>query len=152
MFRFQPGRTYQMPVHFGPCCGPRSGPLGERFFADGPQTSIQHSLVYETSPQLLENYLPEGFSLRSPHVIVTHKMHRDLPWLAGRGYNVVTFNTPVTYQGKEETTVEKTWYADAQEWAVKMGIADGTRPLDTCTRAEMWTMLQRLYNLIKGGK
>ena len=34
MFRFQPGRTYQMPVHFGPCCGPRSGPLGERFFAD----------------------------------------------------------------------------------------------------------------------
>ena len=103
MFRFQPGRTYQMPVHFGPCCGPRSGPLGERFFADGPQTSIQHSLVYETSPQLLENYLPEGFSLRSPHVIVTHKMHRDLPWLAGRGYNVVTFNTPVTYRGQKET-------------------------------------------------
>lgn len=58
----------------------------------------------------------------------------------------------IQYKGKEETTVEKTWYADAQEWAVEMGIADGTRPLDTCTRAEMWTMLQRLYNLIKGGK
>lgn len=58
----------------------------------------------------------------------------------------------ITYQGKEENIVEKTWYADAQEWAVKMGIADGTRPLDTCTRAEMWTMLQRLYNLVKGGK
>lgn len=103
MFRFQDGRMYQMPVHFGPCCGPRSGPDGQRLFALGPQESTQHILVYETDPAALERVLPEGFSVRRPYVIVTHKMHRNLPWLAGHGYNVTTFNTPVTYQGREET-------------------------------------------------
>ena len=94
---------YQMPVHFGPCCGPRPGPDGQRFILDGPQESIQHSLVYETAPAAVERCLPKGFSLRSPHIIVTHKMHRNLPWLAGRGYNVTTFNVPVTYCGQKET-------------------------------------------------
>ena len=103
MFRFEDGRMYQMPVHFGPCCGPRSGPDGQRLFALGPQESTQHILVYETDPAALERVLPEGFSVRQPYVIVTHKMHRNLPWLAGHGYNVTTFNTPVTYQGREET-------------------------------------------------
>jgi N-acetylmuramoyl-L-alanine amidase len=42
----------------------------------------------------------------------------------------------------------KEWYADAQSWVVENGIADGTRPNDLATRAEIWTMLQRLYNLI----
>lgn len=36
------------------------------------------------------------------------------------------------------------WYADAQAWAIEMGIADGSRPTDPATRAEVWTMLQRL--------
>lgn len=103
MFQFEKGRMYQMPVHFGPCCGPRQGPDGQRFIMDGPQESTQHTLVYETDPVVVERYLPDGFTLRSPHVIVTHKMHRNLPWLAGRGYNVTTFNVPVTYVGREET-------------------------------------------------
>lgn len=105
MFQFEKGQMYQMPVHFGPVCGPRRGPDGQRLFAAGPQESTQHILVYETDPQILEKFLPEGFSVRKPYIIVTHKMHRNLPWLAGHGYNVVTFNTPVSYQGKEETVV-----------------------------------------------
>lgn len=36
------------------------------------------------------------------------------------------------------------WYAEAQKWAVEKGITDGTRPNDTTTRAEVWTMLKRL--------
>jgi N-acetylmuramoyl-L-alanine amidase len=39
---------------------------------------------------------------------------------------------------------EKEWYADAQKWAVDNGIADGTRPDEPATRAEVWTMLKRL--------
>ena len=59
----------------------------------------------------------------------------------------------IAYKEQEESTVEeKHWYADAQKWAMEMGIADGTRPTDPCTRAEEWTMLQRLYTLIKEGK
>jgi len=36
------------------------------------------------------------------------------------------------------------WYAEAQRWAVDSGIADGTRPQEPATRAEVWTMLMRL--------
>ncbi len=36
------------------------------------------------------------------------------------------------------------WYMEAQQWAVDHGIADGTRPQDPATRAEVWTMLMRL--------
>ncbi|MCR4671870.1 MAG: acetoacetate decarboxylase family protein [Lachnospiraceae bacterium] len=103
MFKYEENRMYQMPVYFGPACGPRSGPDGERLYKTGPQECTQHILVYETEAEKIENYFPEGFSVRKPYIIVTHKMHRNLPWLAGRGYNVVTFNVPVTYTGKEET-------------------------------------------------
>lgn len=41
------------------------------------------------------------------------------------------------------------WYADAQAWVMETGIADGTRPTDPATRAEVWTMLQRLHALLK---
>lgn len=33
------------------------------------------------------------------------------------------------------------WYAKAQAWAKELGISDGTRPLELCTRAEVWQML-----------
>ena len=41
------------------------------------------------------------------------------------------------------------WYTEAQNWVTSMGIADGTRPMDNVTRAEVWVMLKRLYNAIK---
>ncbi len=39
---------------------------------------------------------------------------------------------------------EEPWYAEAQRWAVDNGIADGARPQEPATRAEVWTMLMRL--------
>ena len=96
MFRFEEGRMYQMPVHFGPCCTPRQDPEGKRFCSYGPQESALHTLVCQTEGAAVERFLPEGFSLRRPYLFFTHKMHRNLPWLAGRGYNVVTCNVPVT--------------------------------------------------------
>lgn len=102
-FEFIPGRMYMMPVQFGPVCGPRANENGERFIYDGPQESTQHILVYETDPAKLNALLPKGFSLDAPYVIITHKMHRNLPWLAGNGYNVCTFDVPVIYHGRSET-------------------------------------------------
>lgn len=43
----------------------------------------------------------------------------------------------------------KVWYASAQEFCMTNGISDGTRPNDTLTRAEAWSMLERFYKLIK---
>ncbi|MFA7636404.1 MAG: N-acetylmuramoyl-L-alanine amidase [Monoglobales bacterium] len=36
------------------------------------------------------------------------------------------------------------WYNDAQWWVKELGIADGTRPEEPATRAEVWQMLYRL--------
>lgn len=52
----------------------------------------------------------------------------------------------VTWSEPEE---DDGWYADAQSWVTSMGIADGTRPLDNVTRAEVWVMLKRFYNIVK---
>ena len=47
---------------------------------------------------------------------------------------------------------EQTWYTDAQTFVTSLGIADGTRPLDNVTRAEVWVQFQRFYQAIKAGK
>ena len=56
---------------------------------------------------------------------------------------------PETPQQPEEPAE---WYTDAQNWVTSLGIADGTRPLDNVTRAEVWVMLKRLYEAMKTGK
>ena len=43
--------------------------------------------------------------------------------------------------------VKEPWYTGAQRWAVEHGIADGERPEEPATRAEVWAMLQRMYKL-----
>ncbi len=49
-----------------------------------------------------------------------------------------------TFSGEAEGAAGCPWYAEAQRWAMDSGIADGTRPQDPATRAEVWTMLKRL--------
>lgn len=53
------------------------------------------------------------------------------------------------YLGMEwkEGTYEK-WYDAACAWVKEKGIADGTRPNDNVTRAEIFTMLKRLYEMM----
>lgn len=40
-------------------------------------------------------------------------------------------------------------FAAAREWAVEQGITDGSRPKDTVTREELWTMLYRAFGAQK---
>lgn len=54
----------------------------------------------------------------------------------------------VEYSEPEQPDEPAPWYADAQNWVTSMGIADGTRPLDNVTRAEVWVMLKRLYEVL----
>lgn len=55
----------------------------------------------------------------------------------------------LTKKKTEAPKVDEPWYAEAQRWAVENGIADGERPEEPATRAEVWTMLHRLYKLGK---
>lgn len=43
---------------------------------------------------------------------------------------------------------DEPWYAEAQAWAKENGIADGERPTEPATRAEVWTMLQRAVSML----
>lgn len=42
------------------------------------------------------------------------------------------------------------WAIDAKKWVVDNSISDGLRPKEPVTREEIWTMLHRLYNKLKG--
>ena len=87
----------------------------------------------------------EGYraGIASNHADVEH-------WFPQHGKTMDDFSEEVkeTMEGKTET--QTPWYAEAQAWVVEMGIADGTRPEEAATRAEVWTMLQRLYQRMKG--
>lgn len=50
---------------------------------------------------------------------------------------------------KQPVQNNRPWYEEAQKWVKEFGISDGTRPNDSATRAEVWTMLYSLYKKIK---
>ena len=54
-------------------------------------------------------------------------------------------------QTGQSPTVEdwRAEFAAAREWAVERGITDGSRPKDTVTREELWTMLYRAFGAQK---
>lgn len=88
---------YRMPTHFGPSAGPRSNSDGKRFdWRDMEAVTV--GLTLESNAEKIEAVLPVGFErLGEPKVSVAFTYFRNLPWLAGRGYNVFGVRTPVQY-------------------------------------------------------
>ncbi|EIZ78537.1 hypothetical protein WSK_2981 [Novosphingobium sp. Rr 2-17] len=97
---------YRMPVVFGPAIGPRQHPEGRMWTPEetGTMNSDWMRVAVRTDAAKLEKLLPPGFELRGEPILqVSCAWFRNLYWLAGRGYGIVTINFPVTYRGKEET-------------------------------------------------
>lgn len=101
-YRFEAGRIYRMPTHFGPAPGPRQLPDG---VAADPKRSPRRLSVaasFLTDPTLLERHLPEGFALAGePVVTIEFHFMTDIDWLAGRGYTMITVGWPATFAGRE---------------------------------------------------
>ncbi len=100
-----PGVRYRMPVVFGPAPGPRQKPDGTMWTREeaGIMSAEWMKISYLTDPKKLERLLPPGFSLRGdPIVSVSCAWFKNLYWLAGRGYGILSVDFPVTYQGKVE--------------------------------------------------
>ncbi|NKJ42199.1 acetoacetate decarboxylase family protein [Novosphingobium sp. SG720] len=100
-----PSSRYRMPIMFGPTPGPRQHPEGRMWTAEeaGRMRAQWMKVAYRTDPAKLEKLLPIGFSLRGePIVSVSCAWFKDLYWLAGRGYGILSVDFPVTYQGKTE--------------------------------------------------
>ena len=88
----------------------------------------------------------EGFraGIASNHADVEH-------WFPRHGKTMDDFRKAVKEQmdGKNEAAADpEPWYAGDRKWVMEMGIADGTRPEEAATRAEVWAMLHRFA---KGG-
>lgn len=103
-FRYEPGKTYMMPIQFGPQPGNRALPGGmvkdEKSFPKRRTATIH----YLTRAEQLAEIIPPGFELWGEPVItfeINH--HTEVPFLAGRGYCAFGVQHPVRYVGKAET-------------------------------------------------
>lgn len=85
------GKYHRVPVGFGPAPSPRQDPKGERFdWSEAKTTTV--GVVVEASVASIQALLPEGYeataSSNGKGTVLFEVMElRNLPWLAGRGYN-----------------------------------------------------------------
>jgi acetoacetate decarboxylase len=102
-YRFERGRLYRMPTHFGPAPGPRQIPPEAN--AD-PARSPRKTLVaasFLSDPNSLEQHLPPGFTLvGEPVVTVEFHYMTDIDWLAGRGYTMIHVWWPARFIGERD--------------------------------------------------
>ena len=102
-YKFQPGRMYRMPTHFGPSLGPRQGKEGRKFANVGSPQVTAISASFLTNREQLEELLPEGFVVGAePVVTVQVSYMTEIEWLAGRGYNTIGVSFPAVFNGKED--------------------------------------------------
>jgi len=107
-YRFEGGRIYRMPTHFGPAPGPRQLPDG--IVADPKRSTRRLSVAanFLTDAALLERHLPEGFALvGDPVVTVEFHYMTKIDWLAGRGYTMVHVGWPATFTGRRDKATGK---------------------------------------------
>ncbi|BBF43762.1 acetoacetate decarboxylase [Lachnospiraceae bacterium KM106-2] len=96
MFQFYNNMRYQMPVLFG----------GFEFDPNEGAAALDLSIItfmQETTKEALDDYLPEGFSLVSPTLIVQYLQLREVDILSGGAYNIVQASLPVHFEGQNDS-------------------------------------------------
>jgi acetoacetate decarboxylase len=103
-YKFEQGRIYRMPTHFGPAPGPRQIPEEAKA---NPALSPRKTLLtasFLTDAAALDRHLPEQFTL-SGEPVVTVEFHymTDIDWLGGRGYTMIHVWWPATFKGARDS-------------------------------------------------
>ncbi len=102
-YRFEAGRIYRMPTHFGPAPGPRQLPDGVTTDPKRSPRRLSVAARFLTDSAALERHLPEGFVLAAePVVTVEFHFMTEIDWLAGRGYTMINVGWPVTFAGRRD--------------------------------------------------
>ncbi|MUL64589.1 hypothetical protein BOO86_08960 [Mycobacterium sp. CBMA 234] len=87
-----------MPATFGRQPGPRQQlETDDRFPRKGASALATWVAGRAACPQKLAELLPAGFTLDEPLLIVEAVTLSNLPWLAGRGYELLMVSVPATY-------------------------------------------------------
>src|SRR5690606_10244591 len=96
------GLRRRMPAHFGPSAGPRQGPDGKRFDGSNLRRDVA-AVRFLTDAAAISAYLPECFELDGePIVTIEHTHLKDVDWLAGRSYSVLSVKVPARFHGKRD--------------------------------------------------
>ncbi|WP_431236000.1 acetoacetate decarboxylase family protein (plasmid) [Mycolicibacterium psychrotolerans] len=86
-----------MPALFGRQPGPRQRHDSEAWHSTSAGTTLATWIAAKADPLSLEHLLPSGFTLAEPLLIVEAISLHGLPWLAGRGYDMLLVSTPVIF-------------------------------------------------------
>lgn len=94
MFEFDPAGRYLMPAHFG---SPKIEGEPSGWYHDVTTMNVS----YVTDRDKLAAHLPKPFSVADEAIItITYARSRDIDWLAGRGYNLISVNAAATHNGE----------------------------------------------------
>jgi len=95
MFKFEEGKCYKMPAHFG---GSYFGPDAKAIYYD----VVTLIFSYTTDGEQLSNYVPEGFELTKPELSIEFQQCRQVEWMAGSYYDLVSVAAPVRFNGQRD--------------------------------------------------
>lgn len=102
-YRFEAGRIYRMPTHFGPAYGPRQLPDDVALDPKRSRRMTSVAARFLTDPAILEKHLPEGFQLAGEPVVTVEFHHlTEIDWLAGRGYTMAWVSWPASFTGARD--------------------------------------------------
>ena len=91
-------KLHIMPRTFGPAGGPRQAP-DHADFRHGPTRFARHAVGFLGREDQVAALLPPGLELRGePTVHVQFYQLTEIPWLAGRGYNILSVVIPVRHR------------------------------------------------------
>jgi hypothetical protein len=90
-----------MPAMFGRQAGPRQRPDRDEGYRTDIGSTLATWVAARADEARLGALLPPGFAVREPLLIVEAVTLTGLPWLAGRGYEMLLVSTPVTYTAGE---------------------------------------------------
>lgn len=94
-------RKYRQPRVFGALPGPRNVPLDKRNLPDN-MTVLTVAASALTDAAALGELLPPRCRLHGdPVLTVSIAYLRNIGWLAGRGYNIVSVEFPIVFDGEE---------------------------------------------------
>ncbi len=95
MFKFEEGKCYKMPAHFG---GSYFDPDAKAIYDD----VVTLIFSYTTDGEQLSNYVPESFELIKPELSIEFQQCRQVEWMAGSYYDLVSVAAPVRFNGQRD--------------------------------------------------
>ena len=104
-------KIYIMPRAFGPAGGPRQAPNDPEAYHT-PTKFTRYVVRFLGRADQVSALIPVGLELRGkPVVQVQYICLKDIPWLAGRGYNILSICLPVRHVSSDGQAVDGQYQA-----------------------------------------